>query len=492
MRDKYIKLAGGLNEIEQGVDAPPGTLIRANNIECKRKVGYRTINGYSKFDSDVVPGEGDILGVWRYNNKVYAFRNAVGGATAVMHESTGSGWTSKKTGLTPSGKYRFDNDNISGTQKMYLASGVHKAAEWDGTTWTDVTTGMSPDTPNHVIGHKSHLFLSFGPSVQASPTGAPTGAWSLVTGATEILTESDVTGFQQLSGGQLGIWSRNSTNILSGSVTADWVLASMSQHGNNMGAIEDSLQQMGSRVFFLDDRGVTDLQTSQRFGDFEDATLTEMIENTINAKKDNVVASCVVKNKTQYRLFFDDGTGLIATFDKNKLAGWTPFTLPLVVKSICNAEDANGDEVIYFGSTDGYIYQLESTALFDGAAIPSYLVTTPTHLGTPYHGKRFKRTQVDLQASGTVAINGKNVYPLRSAMSAAYKELSISGIGGSILGQTILGSGLLGGSDLSSAVLDTPGNGEYVSTYLNSSAVQAQWEVDGLNYQYEYGRKKRR
>ena len=44
-------------------------------------------------DIEAVPGEDDILGVWFYNDVVYAFRNAVGGATAKMYKSTSTGWT---------------------------------------------------------------------------------------------------------------------------------------------------------------------------------------------------------------------------------------------------------------------------------------------------------------------------------------------------------------------------------------------------------------
>ena len=40
-----------------------------------------------------VPGSGAILGVWLYNDTVYAFRNNVGGTAAVLYKSTGSGWS---------------------------------------------------------------------------------------------------------------------------------------------------------------------------------------------------------------------------------------------------------------------------------------------------------------------------------------------------------------------------------------------------------------
>ncbi len=41
----------------------------------------------------VVPGEGDVLGVWVFNGDVYSFRNKSGGASAGMYKSTSTGWT---------------------------------------------------------------------------------------------------------------------------------------------------------------------------------------------------------------------------------------------------------------------------------------------------------------------------------------------------------------------------------------------------------------
>ena len=98
-----IPLGGGLDKASPATGTNPGRLITAENIECKRKGGYRRLLGYTKFDTNQISGTGQILGVWIYNNKVYAFRNVTGGATATMWESTGTGWTAKKTGLTPGG-----------------------------------------------------------------------------------------------------------------------------------------------------------------------------------------------------------------------------------------------------------------------------------------------------------------------------------------------------------------------------------------------------
>ncbi len=75
---------------------------------------------------------------------------------------------------------------VGGTYaKMYGVSGVHKGFEWDGTTWTDITTGSVPDTPEHIATHKNHLFYTFGASLQNSGIGTP-GTWTLRSGASDI------------------------------------------------------------------------------------------------------------------------------------------------------------------------------------------------------------------------------------------------------------------------------------------------------------------
>jgi len=486
----YTTLRGGLDEVNRGVDLEPGRLIRSRNVECKQKPGYRSLLGYTKYDPNIVPGEGDILGVWGFNGKNYAFRNAVGGATAAMYESTGSGWTAKKTGLVPDGAYNFSNENINGSEMMYGASGVHKLFQWDGTTWTDLTTGMTVDTPDYVLGFKKHLFAASDTDLHNSSLGDAT-TWAAITGATQIQMETPITGLQRLTGGRLGIWSRNSMGILDGSVAADFVVTNMSQYGNSMGAIAGTLQQLGSRVYFMDDRGVTDFRTAQEFGDYIDATISTDIQPTIESKKDTVVTSVTIKNKTQYRVFFSDKTGIIATFRGHRLSGWTKFQLPLQVTTICNTEDTNGAERIYFGSTDGYIYEMESGSSFDGAAIDSFLLIAPVHLGSPFHSKRFRRAQFDMQAEGVVSIQGKPVFYNRDGPLINYDNIHIDGISGGVLGTMVLGADVLGGSDIVTGVLDTPGVGEYIGIYVSSDAVQSQWEMDGINFQFSMGRRKR-
>lgn len=86
-----------------------------------------------------VPGEGSVLGGCVYRGVVYAVRNAVGSATAVLHKSSATGWTEVSTGLYPSGSWKFNVANFSGsttTLAMFGVDGRNRLSKWDGTTFT--------------------------------------------------------------------------------------------------------------------------------------------------------------------------------------------------------------------------------------------------------------------------------------------------------------------------------------------------------------------
>jgi len=495
VQSKYIKFGGGLDQQTAVMSMNPGKLLAAKNLECKIEGGYARIQGYAKFDSDEVPGEGDILGVHIYNGKIYAFRNAVGGATAVMFESEGEGWTSKKTGLTPDGSYEFDSYNFSGTEKMYGVSGVHKAFEWDGTTWTDITTGMPDDTPDHIVGHQNHLFLAFGPSLQFSSLGDPTGTWSVVTGAGEILIGDGITGFAKVAGGSTGAlltFSRNSTSVLYGSSASDFVYSAMKEYGRKVGAIAGTIQQIGSRVKFIDDRGVMDFARSQDFGDFQDAVQSNLIKNIISTKRTEVVQSCVIRAKSQYRVFFSDGWGVAATLDGNKIQGWTEIYFPNPVKKVVSGEDSTGNELIVFGSTDGYIYQMESGDSFGGNNIEAYALTAFTNVGYLRRDKRFRRALFDMQATDATTIQVRPAYKFESIAGLTYKSLSIIGGRGGVLGTGVLGSFLLGASNINEGAIDIADVGDFIALHIYSdSLTDPVWEIDGVTYEFIPGRLRR-
>ena len=278
--------------------------------------------------------------------------------------------------LQPNGRYVFDIKNFGGqigTKRVYGCDGVNQGFEFDGTVYTPINTGMDEDRPVHVVVHKKHLFFAFGSSAQHSGPGTPY-IFSPVFGAAELATGDDITGFMvepgDSGGATLGIYNRNTTHMLYGSSSADWQLV---EYREEVGAYAHTIQQAGT-TFFLYDQGITNLQTTQRFGNFSHATVSNIIKSYINTRRFNAIASTINRNKSQYRLFFSDGSAIYMTLNQNGIAGFMPIVFPNPVTCIHSAEDSTGRERTFFGSTNGMVYELDKGTSFDGEEKEAYMI----------------------------------------------------------------------------------------------------------------------
>lgn len=309
--------------------------------------------------------------------------------------------------LSPGGDYEFYNSNFAdsrGSQRTYGCDGVNNGFEFDGTYYVPIRTGMPVDTPDHVIVHRQHLFFAFGSSLQHGGIGTPY-AWTILSGAAELATDGDITALKREPGSEgnatLLVCNRNRLNVLYGTSSADWNLVIFR---DEVGAFEKTVQQVGSTLF-LDDRGITDLRTAQEFGNFQHSTRSTHIQTLINGKRGLVAGSCIVREKNQYRIFFSDNSALYVTKQGRKIVAMMPVTLDHPVVSIVSQETANGEEEIYFGSDNGYVYQMECGTSFDGGEIDAYIRLHYTNDGV----RRLKTFQdsvtIEAQGSGYAEID---------------------------------------------------------------------------------------
>jgi len=307
--------------------------------------------------------------------------------------------------MEPGGRYEFENYNFFGstkTKRMYGVNGVSEAFEWDGSVFVPIITGNTTDTPHHLVINEYHLQLAFqNGSLQNSSTGTPY-VWA-GGGAAEIGLGDDIKGMKKEVGGALIILCANRTFALHGKNTTDipWDLKTLSEEA---GGIEWTLQRLGA-TRYLDDRGFMSVDAVQAFGDFETSTYSRVIEPLVLAKKDSVTASIIVKTKNQIRTFFSDGSGIVATFDGKKIIGFTVINYQnaagtsIPVRCTANGEDSNGSEILFFGSDDGYVYQMDKGTSFDGGPLAATIVLVYNHLGSPSYNKQFKKSTIEADGS---------------------------------------------------------------------------------------------
>ena len=330
--------------------------------------------------------------------------------------------------LPAGGRYIFTNYNFggaTGSVRMYGANGVGRAFEFDGTYLVPIGTGMGTDTPSFIAAHKSHLFLAFNSSLQHSSIGNPY-AWSPVSGAAELALGDTITGLQphvgDASNAALVATTRNRVYVLYGTSSADWNLITTA---GEMGGLPYTQQKVGD-MFWLDDRGVTSMAAAFQFGNFQQGTISPHIQDWILGRVARAVDSTIHRGSNQYRLFFSDGSALYVTLGGGKVVGMMPMLFPDVPTCSCSNEWSTGVERVFFGDSDGYVYEMEKGTSFDGAAIEAFFEMAFNHIKAPQIQKRYRKVVIEMRGLGyTEALFGYSL-GYASTTVAQPDDLSIS------------------------------------------------------------------
>lgn len=389
---EYLNISGSFEAEITTIQGPSTDGLEDATYKSLAAEDYRN-------DIQAVPGSGNILGVALYNGTIYAWRNNAGGTAAVMYRSSTTGWQVVTTPtLSPNGRYETVVANFGGgtaNYKLYGCDGANKAFIYDGTTFTQITTGMTVDTPEHIAFHKQHLFLSFGASLQFSALGDPT-SWTPVLGAGELAMNAEITNLLPLPGdqssGALAVYTRSDTSVLYGTSSANFQLSAFN---TGTGAIAYTAQNM-DQAYVLDDRGIMSLGTSLNFGNFLPASLTMNIRPFVEQRLSLACSSTVNRIKGQYRVFFNDGTAIYMTVLNGKILGSMPIQYLRPALCTVEGEATNGSAISFFGSNDGFVYQMDKGPSFDGTPIAANLNLVYNSTKSPRVLKRYRKASVEL------------------------------------------------------------------------------------------------
>lgn len=349
---------------------------------------------------------GDAAGYFIITGKTGTFQAENLNVGASTNLATIAGDSTANT-LQPGGKYRFINQNFGGsasTMKMYGCDGVNRAFEFDGTAFTFIVTGMASDTPHLVAAHKNHLFLAFGSSVQHSGIGEPLD-WSPVLGAGEIALGSTVTGIITQSGdaasSALILSTRGMLFVLYGTSSADWNLTVLQPEA---GSIDATCQTVGGKMIALDDRGLSELSRTIAYGNFDSSVIAREVSPYIAERKPYLTCTSTSRTGNQYRLHFSTGASLYVSIMNGNVLGAMPQQFPDPVMCICSQEDSSGEEVVYFGSSNGKVYKMGGPS-FDGASINAYIYMAFNNVGGPRLRKRFRRLVLGMRGNSSATFN---------------------------------------------------------------------------------------
>lgn len=306
--------------------------------------------------------------------------------------------------LAPGERVRGVTENFYATrgfERLYFVTGGGPAMEWDGAVLAPAYTGLDveKEKPTHIATHNLHLFLGYREgSLMHSAPGQPI-VFDPVQGAGEIGFGQRLTGMKGNTKDSLIVTSRNKIGYLVGTDSATFDMKFLSE---DSGAYEDTLEVVGSPLL-LDDQGIRDMQAAQAYGDWKIGTMTKLVEPLIRQKRDSdvkPVGALRVRGKDQYRLFYEDGSGLVIYFGRD-----TPETMPLemgfIPSCLLSGETLDGAEVLFAGTTEGWVMQMDRGPSFDGEPLRAYLRLAFLNQGSPNQVKRYHRARLEGQAGET-------------------------------------------------------------------------------------------
>ena len=424
-----VSCSGGLVLNRDVFSIVPGEALELKNFEPDIAGGYKKILGTTKFNTNVVPYVSSsterVVMSAIFNDAVLAARGG-----SIHYASSGSGsWTSLITGLgTPTVNYEFKRFNFDGTDKIIICSGTSTPRIVD-TSYT-VTNVNATGSANfkYVEIFKNHIFFSGDSSNPHSVkfmSSFETNDFTTANGGGEIKVDSPVVGLKVFRD-NLFIFCNDEIFKLVGTSSADFQLEPVTR---KIGCLDGrSIQEFGGDVIFLAPDGLRTIAGTDRIGDVELGTISKQVQQIIDNITTHNINSLVIRNKSQYRLFYPTSVdqsenaakGLICVI-KGQPEGGAGFEYSEIIglkTSSADSDFISGAETIVSGGYDGYVYQQESGSAFTRASttksIDAFYRTPDMTMGDPGIRKSMQRVIWNYENEGDVSANFKVRYDFDS------------------------------------------------------------------------------
>lgn len=293
----------------------------------------------------------------------------------------------------------YENDE---SEAVYGVTGAGPAFSFDGENFAflEAPLARTVDKPRHIAFHENRLALGYKTGhVILSGVGTPNN-FSAVDSASSWGVGDRVTGLISLAGNVLGVFSDSSINSLQGSSESTGTMRTIS---STTGTREYTVENIAG-PYYADNRGITSLDTSDKYGDFDMGRLSDPIRQWVQARLQErrttetldtaPAASIALRNKNQYRLFFNDGYILVMYFSTSGSVEPTimhydtdNYSTKYVPTWIDSYVLSSGSERVVMGTAEGAVWVVDgANAIQDNGSIstPSaWLTFNPMNFGRP-------------------------------------------------------------------------------------------------------------
>ena len=495
--------AGGLVLNKDVFTMHPGEALQLINFEPDIAGGYRKLNGTTKYNSTIVTQVSSsserVLMSAIFNGVIVAGR----GGTVYTGTTSGS-WTSRATSKGTSYTYDFDKYNYDGTDRIIIATGAAAAFSLNTSYAEDIINatggGTAPTNPKFVKSFANHMFYGgMSDSTHSVIFSGPFTEDDFDTNAGEIKVGDVVTGLKVFRN-ELYVFCQRRIYKIAGTSSSDFALAEVAK---NVGTIaHHSIQELGGDIIFLAADGMRTIAGTTRIGDVELGTVSKQIQDRISDITYDNVTSLVIRDKSQYRLFYPvtgglerSQKGLIAVIKVNpnsQQMGYEYSDLKGLKVSCCDSDYISNIETVVSGGYDGYIYKQESgnvwTRAGDTDNLNALYRSPDITMGDPGVRKNMQRVNLNWKPEGAVAANLYLRYNYDDKETAQPDVFAITTSGsGANYGDGIYGTSVYGQGDLPITRTPVEGSGFAVAVKLTDTGNKVPWSLKGFELEFTPG-----
>jgi len=494
-------LMGGLVLNKSTFAMQPGEALELVNFEPDINGGYRRINGFVKYNTNVVPQTSasteEVLLSCIFNDKIVAARGE-----KIFTASAGSGsWTERDSGRTSAGVYTFERFNFDGNDKLIVADGNNAPTVFNTSfAATDVTSAGGGEVSTAVTGakfvvaFKDHMFYGgMASNKQEVVFSVPFDEDNFATGsgAGSFKVDDTITGLKVFRE-DLFIFCEDRIFKLTGTSSSNFAVAPVTR---NIGCVNgQTIQEFAGDLIFLAPDGLRTVAGTARIGDVELGTISTPVQSVFNDNIANASGfrSLVIPNKTQYRVCFTkSGVAQSATegvttslrgqaFEFAQLKGIRPTSTDTVSTAT--------ETIVIHGGEGGYIYQQESGNDFDGTAIAGKYRSPDLSFGDAGIRKHMHRVLVSYKPEAAISADMFLRYDYEdpdSPRPAAY-SLTASDIV-AVYGTGVYGTATYGGQSEPLLRQSVEGSGFTVALRVDDNGTTAPYALRGFQMEYQTG-----
>ena len=495
--------AGGLVLNKDVFTMHPGEALQLINFEPDIAGGYRKLNGTTKYNSTIVPQVSSsterVLISAIFNNVIVAGR----GGTVYTGTTSGS-WTSRATSKGTTYTYDFDKYNYDGTDRIIIATGAAAAFTLNTSYAEDIINatggGSAPTNPKYVKSFANHMFYAgMSDSTHSVIFSGPFTEDDFNTGAGEIKVGDVVTGLKVFRN-ELYVFCQRRIYKIAGTSSSDFALAEVAK---NVGTIaHHSIQELGGDIIFLSADGIRTIAGTTRIGDVELGTVSKQIQERISDITYDNITSLVIRDKSQYRLFYpvtagleNAQKGLIAVIKVNpnsQQMGYEYSDIKGLKVSCCDSDYVSNVETIVSGGYDGYIYKQESGNVWTRGTTTANLNaiyrSPDITMGDPGVRKNMQRVNLNWEPEGAVDANLYLRYNYDDTSTPQPDVFSITTAGsGANYGVGKYGTSAYGQGDLPITRTPVEGSGFAVAVKLTDTGNKVPWSLKGFELEFTPG-----